>query len=97
MKTHVRKNKKLAPFMLYKDEVYHDYGIRIKSNLYWNNFEFIEIFSIFSVRTYYIGKYVLYINVGICRTRATITTIEYLPYRRTEFSEKNSMETKKRT
>ena len=46
MKTHVRKNKKLAPFMLYKDEVYHDYGIRIKSNLYWNNFEFIEIFPI---------------------------------------------------
>ena len=90
----MRKNKKLAPSMLYKGEVYHDYEIRIKSNLYWNNFEFIEIFSIFSVRTYYIGKYVLYINVGICRTRATITTIEYLPYRRTEFSEKKLHENK---
>ena len=51
VKTQLRRNKKLAPSMLDKGEVYHDYEIRIKSNLYRNNFEFIGIFPIFSVRT----------------------------------------------
>ena len=47
MKTQVRKNKKLAPSLLDKGEVYHDYEIRIKSNLYRNNLEFMEIFPLF--------------------------------------------------
>ena len=51
VKTQLRRNKKLAPSMLDKGEVYQDYKIRIKSNLYRHNFEFIEIFPIFSVRT----------------------------------------------
>ena len=44
MKIQVRKNKKLTPSMLDTDEVYHDDEIQIKSNLYRNNFEFIDIF-----------------------------------------------------
>ena len=65
VKTQLRRNKKLAPSMLDKGEVYHDYEIRIKSNLYRNNFEFIEVFPIVSVRTYYDCTYVFAVRAPV--------------------------------